>query len=446
MLAVAAIVALVFPFLWAVNRAGGTDAPPSTTGALTRVTTATRLPQLQSRASTTWCGTPSAVDTTPNAVAGYPVHWIYVIPSDGEDRFGTFASVMQTDWETMDAWWRGQDPTRSLRSDLAQFPCGLQLDLSSVRIPRSSAQLAAPEEPFDLIWDGLVARGFGSQQTKYAIYYDGPVGNDNICGVGGTNPGGLGMAMFLVRSCPGVSGDEVITHELLHSLGAVPRGAPHECAPPDDGHTCDNNRDILYPYSDGTPLSGLTLDPGRDDYYGHSGSWLDIQDSQWLIQLNRQIPLNVSISGPGRVVADVPGLDCTQSCTTTWNADTRLVLTPTASTGAKVVRWSGPCTGSAPCSLVTGQSGAASVLFGPKTYRLNVRVSGKGRVRTLGSAIACPGRCSASFASYTPVQLTAAAAPGWRFKSWSGGCGGKRVVCVLPMTGNASARAVFVRR
>jgi hypothetical protein len=254
------------------------------------------------------------------------------------------------------------------------------------------------------------------------------------------------MAMLLARACPGVTSAEVVTHELAHALGAVPRGAPHGCPPPDDGHTCDNQRDLMYPYTDGLPLTSLTLDPGRDDYYGHSGSWPDLQDSPWLIQLDRQAPLNLSISGPGRVVGDVPGLDCTQTCTTTWNASTRLVLTPTASTGAKVVRWSGPCTGAAPCSLVTGQNGAASILFAPKTYRLSVRVSGRGRVSTLRSAIACPGRCSAALASYTPVQLTAAAAPGWRFKRWQGNCRGTRIACVLPMTGNASARAMFVRR
>jgi hypothetical protein len=202
----------------------------------------------------------------------------------------------------------------------------------------------------------------------------------------------------------------------------------------------------MYPYSDGTPLSGLRLDPGRDDYYGHSGSWPDVQDSPWLVQLDRQAPLALAISGPGRVVADVPGLDCTQACTTTWNSGTRLVLTPTPSTGAKVVRWSGPCAGTSQCSLVTGQNPSASVFFAPATYRLAVRVAGRGKVRSSGSEIACPGRCAASVSSYTPFRLTASAQPGWRFKTWSGACRGKRPACVLPMTGNASARAVFVRR
>jgi len=437
---------LVFALVWMVGAADGSENAADAPAALTRTTTGTIRPQLESRAAATWCGTPSELDATPNAVAGYPVHWIYVIPSDGEDRFANFASVMQTDWEITDSWWRGQDSTRGLRSDLAQFSCGLQLDLSSVRLSLSGGQLAAPQEPFALIWDALVAKGFGSPRTKYVVYYDGPVGDENICGVGGTLSGELGMAVLLARACSGVTSAEVVVHELVHAMGAVPRGAPHECAPPDDGHTCDNDRDLMYPYTDGSPLGALTLDPGRDDYYGHSGSWSDLQDSPWLIQLDRQAPLDLSITGPGRVVADVPGLDCTQSCTTSWNAGTQLLLSPAPATGAKLVRWSGACNGSSPCTLVTGQGGAVTALFAPATYRVNVRLSGKGGVRTPASAIACPRRCSASVTSYSPLRLTASAARGWRFKSWSGACRGKRTVCVLPMSGNASARAVFVRR
>jgi hypothetical protein len=440
-------VALVPGTAWGATGASGTEAGDAASRlVLTRSLAQSAAPHLESAAAATWCGTPSELDATPNAVAGNPVHWIYAYPSDGQDRFSTISSAMQTDWETIDTWWRGQDPTRAPRSDLASFSCGLQLDLSTARLPLSAGQLSAPEEPFELISGALADRGFDSSRSKYVVYYDGPVGNDNICGVSATVPGGFGMAMTYIRSCPGVTAPEVTAHELLHALGAVPRGAPHECPPPDDGHTCDTKRDIMYPYTDGTPLSGLELDPGRDDYYGHPGSWPDIQDSPWLVQLDRQTPLGITVSGPGRVVSDVPGLDCTTTCQTTWNAGTRLVLTPTAAAGAKTVRWTGACTGASQCTLVTGQNPSASVLFAASTYRLAVRVAGRGRVRSASSAIACPGRCSASVSSYSPLRLTATAARGWRFRSWSGACRGTRATCVLPMTGNASARAIFVRR
>ncbi len=426
--------------------AGASGAQPNgdRVSARTAIRTAA-FPAVSAGETATWCGTPSAVDARPNAVAGQPVHWVYVYPLDGEDRFSTFASAMQTDVETIDAWWRGQDPTRAPRSDLTQFACGVQLDLSSVRLQLSGSQLGAPDAPFDLIWDALLVAGFDSDYAKYVVYYDGPIGNENICGAGATAPRSLGMAMVFVRSCPGVTSAEVAAHELVHTMGAVPNGAPHMCPPPDDGHTCDNDRDLMYPFSDGTPLTGLALDPDRDDYYGHAGSWTDIQDSPWLVQLDRQAPLTLTVSGPGSVVADVPGLECSQSCTTTWNSGTRLVLTPTPGQGAKLVRWSGACSGAALCAVTVGAGSAATAFFAPASYRLSLRVSGRGSVRNSSSGIPCRARCATQVPSHSQLRLTATPAKGWKLKTWTGACHGKRLVCTLPMTASTSARAVFAR-
>lgn len=442
----AALVALALGLAVGAAASGG---PGSTEARRTLVVTApdaAARPEAVARAAATWCGTPSELDTRPNVVSGNPVHWIYAIPADGPDRMSTFASRMQTDWETIDGWWRGQDPTRAPRSDLAQFACGNQLDISVVRLPQSGSQLASPESPFELVWDGIEARGFRSEFTKYVVYYDGPVGDDKICGVGSTVPNGTGLAVFLAQSCPGVEAAEVVAHELLHAMGAVPGSAPNNCPPPDDGHTCDNDRDLMFPFTDGTPLTGLLLDPGRDDYYGHSGGWPDTQDSPWLVQLDRQAPFALTITGPGRVTANVPGLDCDRSCATTWNTGTRLTLTPTPSAGAKLVRWSNGCVGVSQCSVAVGQTPGASAFFAPSTYRVAVRVSGKGSIRGPGAGIRCPGRCASPAQSYVPLRLTAQAGKGWRFRSWTGACRGKRATCTVPMTANTSARAVFLRR
>ena len=420
-------------------------APDASLRVVRSATLATTLPTGRARATATWCGTTSPLDATPNAVAGYPVRFVYAIPSDGQDRFSTFADVMQTDWETIDSWWRGQEPSRAPRADLAQFTCGLQLDLSSVRLQQSSAQVAARETPFEQVFDALDSRGLNSERTKYVVYYDGPVGDDNVCGVGGTLSGGFGVAVVSVRACAGAESAQIAAHELLHTMGAVPDRAPSNCPAPDDGHTCDNDRDLMYPVTDGTPLSGLTLDPGRDDYYGHSGSWLDIQDSPWLVQLDRQSPLGLTISGSGQVEADVPGLLCSRNCSTTWNAGTRLSLSATAGPNAKFVRWGGACTGSSQCLVTVGDAGSVTALFAPSTYRLTVRVSGKGAVRSGSAGIACPGRCVSPVDSYARLRLRATPAKGWKLSGWTGACRGKGAVCSLPMTGNTTARAVFAR-
>ena len=433
----------------AAARAGGTAeaaTAPRVDDLVLRSTALTAIPSARALSSATWCGTPSAIDAKPNAVAGYPVHFIYAVPSDGTDRLSTFASRMETDWEAIDSWWRGQDPTRTPRADVAQFSCGLQLDLSSVKLRQSSAQIAAQEEPFDQVFDSLDSLGFTSQFTKYVVYYDGPVGNDNICGIGGSLRGGFGLAVISVRACVGRRhGADRRARADAHAWRGSRRRRRTTAPAPDEGHTCDNDRDLMFPTTDGTPLSGLILDPGRDDYYGHSGPWLDVQDSPWLVQLDRQSPFSLAISGSGQVEADVPGLLCSRSCSTSWNTGAQLSLSATPVQRSKFIRWGGACAGSSQCLVTVGQSGPVSALFAPLTYRLTVRVTGKGSVRGASAGIACPGRCTATVGSYRQLSLRAAPAKGWKLRSWTGACTGKRAVCTLPMTGNASARAVFAR-
>jgi hypothetical protein len=437
---------------WAVVGAAGSTAHEHAGHGLryvqtTRASAADALPVISSPARTaaTWCGTPAQADLTPNSLAGFPVHWIYALPSDGGDRFSTVASLMQTDAEAIDAWWRREDPTRTPRNDLTQLQCGQQLDLTTLRAPLSGIQLADANSRFGQIFNTLLAANFRSPFTKYVVYYDGPVADADICGQGASDSSGFGLAVLYAQACVGVSTAAVVAHELLHTLGAVPRGAPHDCPSPSDGHTCDNVSDLMHPTIDGSPLSAKLLDPGRDDYYGHSGGFPDSQDSPWLVQLDRQQPVTVTISGPGRVSANVPGLQCSQTCTTTWNANTPLNLTAAPSAGSKLVRWGGACSGSGACSITVSQGTSVTALFAPLVFRLTVSVGGRGSVRSSRSGITCRPRCSASFPSFVPVRLTAVPAKGWKLRSWAGACRGKARTCSVPMTAASNARAVFVR-
>src|SRR5262245_29817127 len=83
------------------------------------------LPAGRARAAATWCGSATREDLTPNVVAGHPVHWVYAFPADGFDRMTELGSVMQTDAEAIDAWWRSNDSARVPRNDLARFTCGV---------------------------------------------------------------------------------------------------------------------------------------------------------------------------------------------------------------------------------------------------------------------------------------------------------------------------------
>ena len=397
------------------------------------------------RSAATWCGTPAQADLRPNALSGYPVHWMYVLPSDAPDRFSTFASTMQTDAEAIDAWWRREDPTRTPRNDLIQLSCGPQLDLTTLRLPQSSAQLAVQEGRFVTLFDALLAANFRSRFTKYIVYFDGPIADPDVCGQGASSASGIGVAVVYVQACAGVSTAAVAAHEFLHTLGAVSRSAPNNCPEPNSGHTCDSTSDLMHPFLDASPLDAKVLDPGRDDYYGHSGSFSDSQDAPWLVQLDRQQPFAVTISGPGGVTADVPGLDCAQTCTTTWNSSTRLGLTAVPRPGAKLVRWGGACGGASTCTVEVAPGAAVSAVFAPLVFRLTATVSGRGAVRSSRAGITCRPKCSAAFPSFVPVQLSATPAKGWRFRSWAGACRGTKTRCTVPMTAATSARAIFVR-
>ncbi|MBA3375918.1 MAG: hypothetical protein H0U00_08940 [Actinobacteria bacterium] len=403
---------------------------------------ATRVP---ARTAATWCGTPTQVDLRPNTLSGSPVHWIYALPSDAPDRFSTFASRMQTDAEAIDAWWRREDPARAPRNDLTQLSCGSQLDLTVLRLPQTSAQLTPAEGRFITLFNALPSAGFRSPFTKYILYFDGPVAEADLCGQGASDASGFGVATVYVQACAGAPTSVIAAHEFLHTLGAVPRSAPHRCPDPQGGHTCDSASDLMHPFLDASPLDAKLLDPGRDDYYGHSAGFTDSQDSAWLVQLDRQQPFTATISGQGGVTADVPGLDCAQSCTTTWNTSTRLTLSAVPRPGAKLVRWSGACSGASTCVVTVAPGAAVSALFAPSVYRLDVAVSGRGTVRSSRAGITCRPRCSAAFPSFAPLGLTATPAKGWRFRSWAGACRGTRPTCTVPMTAATSARAVFSR-
>jgi Divergent InlB B-repeat domain len=431
----------------AAGAAPGADSPAAARVARSSLTAEidTRSASARLAATTAWCGAAAQADRVPNAIAGNPVHWVYLIPSDGTDGLSTVANAMQSDADQVDAWWRGQDASRVPRNDVTRVSCGTQLDITTVRSSLSGSQLTPISSRFSGIADTLERAGFSSPLTKYLVYYDGPIDDDNICGQGGSESNGLEVAVVYYRSCVGVSTAAVAAHEFLHTIGAVPTGAPNECTGDNAGHTCDNESDLMYPALGSGPLSLKVLDPGRNDYYGHAGTWLDTQDSAWLVRLDSQAQLAINLAGPGSVSADVPGLQCSSSCTTTWNSGQSLALTATPATGAKLVRWSGGCSGSAGCNLTVAPGTTLSALFAPATFRLTVVVTGRGAVRSTGAGIACRPRCSASFPSYSPLRLTASPAKGWKLRSWTGACRGSKKACTVPMSAATKARATFIR-
>jgi hypothetical protein len=388
-----------------------------------------------------WCGNGEDATDRPDIATGAQIHPIVVVPADGGDNFAAVANRLADDVASMAAWWTGQDPTRAPRFDQAAFagvPC---LDISFVRLPDSSTALRGSSVAFDRVVRTLEGLGISRSYKKYYVYYDGPSVQTNVCGTGAGSFAGAGYSVVWLGGCPGVPTDTVGTHELVHAMGALPAGAPHAC-PGDLGHPCDASYvDLLSPYTDGRPLQQQVLDVNHDDYYAHSGTWNDIQDSLWLSHIGApQVPLSVAMVGAGRVSSDLPGVDCAAACTTQWEQGTTVTLAAIPGSGRRFVHWAGTCTGNGVCSVTLTQAQSVTAIFGPSTIPVKVTTKGRGSVR-------CTPVCSKAFPAGDPLTLRAVPAKGWKFAGWTGGgCKGTRAVC-RPATGSALAiRATFRRK
>jgi hypothetical protein len=397
-----------------------------------------------------WCGSGESAADLPDATTGPQIHALWVVPADSPDTFATGAPKLADDLASISTWWVGQDPTRTPRIDNAVFPAGTCADISFVRLPQPASSFVGATNAFEEVETDLATMGFADIFKKYVVYYDGPSVETNVCGTGGGNfLAGPSFAIMWLAGCPDVPTDTITAHELLHALGALPAGAPNACtaannplgAVADTGHPCDSPQDILYPVSSGAPLAQLVLDVNHDDYYAHSGTWDDIQDSAWLhLFAAPVIPLAVTISGGGTVASVVPGLACASSCTTQWDGGTQTALTEAPAAGRRFIGWSGACTGRDSCSLTLSSPVAVSAIFGPVRVPVALSKTGKG-------TITCVPRCGKTFAGGAGLTLRAVPAKGWKFASWTGDCAKVRIATCRPKTDfHVRARAIFRRR
>jgi hypothetical protein len=427
---------------------------------------APHLARIAAATPVTWCGSgPAPADREPSIEVSSPnqVHVVYAVPSDGTDRFAALASPIATDIAAIDAWWQRQDPSRAPRFDLFPFAnCSSRfglLDLGFARLPHPKAYYygAGGELRLGADLDAFA----GSAKVKNLVFYDGSLEEPAVCGstdfLAANDGGRFGFAfVYLTSACPNDTGKGAFTarvaaHELLHNLGAEPVGGPpNACPDPQNaGHPCDSVTDILFPYvTFGDTLDGSVLDYGRDDYYGHSGWWWDVQDSAWLMHLPQfALALNVSGSGgaTGTIAMTVPSdVTCASSCTETLDNGTRVALIARPAKGARFVGWTGSCTGAGPCTPAMDTAKSVEAVFAPAPVTIRVTRKGRGTVTSTPGGISCPSRCSASFAGGS-VSLRAKAAKGYRFTGWTGDCRGK-AACVVTTDADHSVRAVFRKR
>lgn len=265
-----------------------------------------------------WCGpVEAAADLADTGGNAYEVHVVYAIPADGTDRFASLSLGIARDVAAIDTWWRAQDSSHTLRFDLAAFPgCDTafgSLDITVARLPRPAGYYAALDTVLSRLADDLDAApaSLGDPDKKYLVLYDGilqqPGGNYVVCGLSparrSEGGGASYAAVFLSSGCGDGLGAATNTagtmaHELIHNLGALVSPGPLHTCPTSPGHPCDSDADVLSPTGEyGRILTELQLDVGRDDYYGHAGSWWDIQDSVFLDRVGQTLGRPTAATG-----------------------------------------------------------------------------------------------------------------------------------------------------
>ncbi|MGH2581289.1 MAG: hypothetical protein ACRDFQ_00140 [Anaerolineales bacterium] len=222
----------------------------------------------------------STVDR-PDDVAGYQIHFVYALPSDGEDELLDVDGSIALSAQALNSWLEGKTGSR-LRYDSYQG----DLDISFMQLEYTAEQISDLGTHILLLMEyEIKTRGFDTSNKLYVIYYDGFfVTNEGYCGLAAFPPEGAGVtATLLLRGysprndlvCPrqftqsaDYTGyfEMTILHELLHLTGMVPECAPHY----QDGHVSDNSQDLLFHQYDGSYSPLYTyLDYRNDDYFGH---------------------------------------------------------------------------------------------------------------------------------------------------------------------------------
>jgi hypothetical protein len=128
-------------------------------------------------------------------------------------------------------------------------------------------------------------------------------------------------------------------------------------------------------------------------------------------------------TGTGLVTSNVGAINCGATCSDIYPGSV-VTLTAAANPGSTFTGWSGGgCSGTAPCIVTVNAATTVNAQFdllANFTLTVTKTGNGTGTVTSAPAGISCGATCAFSFASGTPIVLTAAPGPGQTFTGWSG--------------------------
>lgn len=205
----------------------------------------------------------------PDQVSGPQIHFLYIIPQDGQDNSLDLEGSLLNSIGSVQNWLAGQTGGRTLRLDTFE---GV-FDVTFARLDETNAEIAASGElADDILRARLMATGFDSTEKLYVIYYDGEVTAQFCTRREREQP--IRMLFFFLRQCNDIRfadfptdemrrAEATLMHDILHMLGFVGEGAPHWV----NMHVNDDPQDIM---DFNHPSPPYHLDVGRDDYFGEN--------------------------------------------------------------------------------------------------------------------------------------------------------------------------------
>jgi hypothetical protein len=274
-------------------------------------------------------GIPRALEDRQDRLSKWQVHVVYFVPQGSPDERLDVDGTLDAAARRMQSWFKKASGGYSWRLDTFG-PKGL-LDVTFVRGRKTNDQYRSDgDTAFSSVGDELRSRGMEVARTRkrYLVFYGGDTSDDGLCGIA-TYPiyaprqytpardsavftGGDYAFVFLgaaptCRPTDFGSGDKPgwvqasMMHELTHTEGLAPPGAPHTCdfsLLVSAGHVCgfasaslaaaeatepiDSQRtDVMFPFIN-LPLQDKVLDVDNDDYFNTTVATLDLTGSAFV--------------------------------------------------------------------------------------------------------------------------------------------------------------------
>jgi hypothetical protein len=150
-------------------------------------------------------------------------------------------------------------------------------------------------------------------------------------------------------------------------------------------------------------------------------------------------------TGTGTVISNPAGINCGNTCTYQFVANTNITLTATPDASSAFSVWSGDATGSNTTTTVTmsGNKNVTATFVPLYTLTITKSGAGTGTVTSNPSGVNCGATCSYHFASGTSVTLTATADSGSIFGGWSGDVTGSDTTITFTMNADKNVTATF---